>query len=509
MEKYLYIPVRAGKELQTISFYLDEEKSKKVLELKIPVDQDAADVYTADFMAEIPVSEYKGKTMLAEGDFPEAMGRMIETSKRKEKPAGRHPQIHFTAASGWTNDPNGMVYKDGVYHLYFQYNPFDIRWENMSWGHAVSHDLLHWEQKDSVMVPDEDGTMFSGCGLRNDRGLLGLDKDALLFFYTAAGGSSSWSEGQEFVQKIAYSLDGGDTLAKIKEPCIDTIYYDNRDPKVFWHEESGAYVMVLWLRGNDFGIFRSQDLKNWEMTQEIRLEDGWECPDLLCLTSPQGTRKWFFWCAAGYYFPGEFDGYRFYPDGARRSAYLTEIPYAAQTFSGLPDGRVISVPWLRIKNDGRLFTGAYGIPTELSWLDRNGESILVQKPVRELFEQLQQVEEHETGREKGRLLYAADRPGTVLAVSVRLSAGYGNIFEWEINGSRLRYSPVSGMMQLDTQKYQAGIGFQNIWLIIDDRILDVVFEDGLRMGTFVLKEKDITFAMDERMAEYVQLYRLK
>lgn len=90
--------------------------------------------------------------------------------------------IHFAARSGWTNDPNGMIYDNGVYHLYFQYNPFGIQWNNMSWGHAVSRDLLHWEQVDSVMFPDENGTIYSGCAIRNDRGLLGLPEDALLFF---------------------------------------------------------------------------------------------------------------------------------------------------------------------------------------------------------------------------------------------------------------------------------------------------------------------------------------
>ena len=107
------------------------------------------------------------------------------------------------------NDPNGLVYAEGVYHLYFQHNPFDVQWENMSWGHAVSRDLLHWEQKDDVLFPDETGTMFSGSGIVNDRKMLGLPEDALVFFYTAAGNNNKWSAGKQFTQRIAYSTDGG------------------------------------------------------------------------------------------------------------------------------------------------------------------------------------------------------------------------------------------------------------------------------------------------------------
>ena len=231
------------------------------------------------------------------------------------------------------NDPNGLVYADGNYHLYFQHNPFDVQWENMSWGHAVSKDLLHWEQKDEVLFPDETGTMFSGSGIVNDHEMLGLPKDALIFFYTAAGNNNKWSTGKQFTQRVAYSTDGGETLHKLDKGVLEAVCKENRDPKVFWHEKSGAYIMTLWLEENDFGIFRSTDLLNWEQTDRLTLKDAWECPDLLCLKDENEDESWMFWSADGFYFWGEFDGFKFQTDGVRHMAYINKMAYAAQTYS--------------------------------------------------------------------------------------------------------------------------------------------------------------------------------
>jgi len=508
-ESYLYIPICTGHEMKTFQFYTEEEDHlEKILELKIPVDMSKEEEYAGNFMAEIPVRKYIGKTIVIEGEYPVIMGMVMENSKKRRQYLNRRPRIHFTVNRGWSNDPNGLVYQNGLYHMYYQYNPFDTNWENMSWGHAVSRDMLHWVQLDTVMLPDEDGTMYSGCGLINDRELLKLPKDALLFFYTVAGGITDWSKGKKFTQKMAYSLDMGETLTKIKEPVIDTIYFDNRDPKIFWHEESEAYVLVLLLKGNDFGIFRSTDLRSWDKTQEIHLEDGWECPDLFCLHSPEGEKKWFFWCADGYYYPGEFDGYHFEPDDQRHTAYITKLPYAAQTFSNTRD-RVISIPWLRIKNDGRLFTSSYGIPTELSYVCRNGEYLLVQKPVREFFEQLFPVNEKRVYERNGSIIYENPEHDRAFAVSMELSKDYENIYRWEINNTVIQYSPHSGVIQADGEKYQAGLGFHKIFMILDDSILEVFFDDGIRMGTFALNERGLSFAMEKDMAGQIQMFEIR
>lgn len=268
-----------------------------------------------------------------------------------------------------------------MYHLYFQYNPMNTQWQNMTWGHATGRDLLHFGQMDNVMYPDKDGTIYSGCGLVNERGLLGLPKDALLFFYTAAGDMNHWSKGKAFVQKIACSTDGGATVTKLPEPAIGVLGQDSRDPKIFWHEDTQAYVMVLWIRENEFGIFRSENLKDWVQSDSFTLEGGWECPDLFRL-SCEGKPVWVFTSADGFYWLGEFDGYHFRTDGVRKNAYVTRFPYAAQTYSGV-EGRVISVPWLRTANAGRPYTGMMGLPRELGLVRQGDELLLTMVPVRE------------------------------------------------------------------------------------------------------------------------------
>jgi fructan beta-fructosidase len=284
------------------------------------------------------------------------------------------------------------VYQNGVYHLYFQYNPFDTEWDNMSWGHGVSEDLLHWEQKDTTLLPDEDGMIFSGCGVVNEFGLLGLPKDALLYFYSAAGDSNELSKGKEFVQKLAYSLDGGTTLIK-KQTILTTVCKENRDPKIFWHDKTKAYVMCLWLEKEEFAIFRSIDLEHWEISQRFVLEGGFECPDLFELTIEKNNAstikdesKWVFWCADGFYYLGDFDGYEFHLDGTRKEAYGTKIPYAAQTISNI-GSKVISIPWLRTKTIENLYTGCMGIPREFSLVAYKNELFLKQSLVESIENQ--------------------------------------------------------------------------------------------------------------------------
>ena len=275
-----------------------------------------------------------------------------------------YPRLHFTAKYGWINDPNGCVYHDGIYELYFQHNPDGPQWANMTWGHASSTDLLHWEEKKPALFPDENGDMWSGSGIVNSKSLLGLPKDALIFFYTANGAFKKPFEIYE-----AFSIDGGETLEKLPEKILAEPSRNKRDPKVFWHEESGAYVLVLWLEGNDFGIFRSKDLTHFELASRVTLESGYECPDLFCLpVEGSEEKKWVFWAADGSYYVGDFDGYSFRQTETRRRAYegAVNLPYAAQTFSGDPKGRILSIAWLRTSSIERTTTGAMSLVRALS-----------------------------------------------------------------------------------------------------------------------------------------------
>ena len=419
-----------------------------------------------------------------------------------EKSSIYKPAVHFTPSYGWMNDPNGLVYHDGIYELYYQHNPRGIDWNCMTWGHARGTDLLHWEDLGDVLEPDENGLMFSGCAIRNDRGLLGLPKDALLFFYTAAGHSSRESKGKPYTIRLAYSTDGGNTLIKKDGICeageiMETLAAENRDPKVFWHEESGAYILVLWIENNDFGIWRSEDLEQFTMTQRVTLESGYECPDLFRLpviSTKEGGRetgeeKWVFWTAHGYYYVGSFDGYEFHQEQERRCASQmgpdVVLPYAAQTFSG-PE-KVLSVSWLRTKCVGGRTTGMMSIPKEFSLIRNKDGYILRQNFPSAVMEAFAQTE---NGILDGACCLKLCNQNPLPFVPEPETMGmHDEDMEWEIRFLSKETCLLKLECQRDTKKLfftrgivtdscETGCELENLELIYDHGILELLGNNG-------------------------------
>jgi sucrose-6-phosphate hydrolase SacC (GH32 family) len=269
------------------------------------------------------------------------------------------PQFHFTAQKGWLNDPNGLVYHRGQFHLYHQFNPNDVKWGPMYWGHALSDDLVHWRHLPIALSPDAMGTMYSGSAVvdwRNDSGLQQGHEPPLLAFYTAAG--SQVAKDLPYVQCLAASHDGGVTWTKwAGNPVVPAIGHFDRDPKVFWHEPSRRWVMVLYVGEGDAArphhvlhILSSTDLKTWQI--QSRIDGYYECPELFDLEVPGsgGGRTWVLMAADGRYAMGEFDGRTFTPSGGGK--YISDWGhsfYAAQTFNDVPagDGRRILIGWMR------------------------------------------------------------------------------------------------------------------------------------------------------------------
>jgi|GEM_PF-1336689 len=269
--------------------------------------------------------------------FPVTEGRLSIESDAKllshvESTQGYdHPKqklaFHYRPSAGWINDPNGMVRHNGVYHLYHQYNPVGDEWGNMSWGHATSIDLVHWTEQDIVLLPDdEEHTIFSGSG---------IEEDGKLFFpYTRAD-----SHGKAFTQNLAVSRDGGRSLEK-QGVIIPTLSGDSRDPKVF-HYKGGRYLL-LWLREHVFGLFEGKSWHDWRLIEEIDAPPFWECPDIWFLGNTIA-----FTGAQGIYRLGTFDGLMHLEEEAH-SLFLTPLPYASQSFSGIEGTTIIS--WLRTKS---------------------------------------------------------------------------------------------------------------------------------------------------------------
>lgn len=262
------------------------------------------------------------------------------------------PQFHFTPQKGWTNDPNGLVFYKGEYHLFFQHNPFGTQWGNMTWGHAISTDLVHWRQLANALEPDRLGTIFSGSAVVDEGNMAGFQsgqEKTLVAIYAAAGGTSPESKGQPFTQCLAYSNDRGRTWTKYAgNPVVPHLAGDNRDPKVVWHSPTRHWIMVLFLDGNTFRFLASPNLKQWTTLHDIAVPGAAECPDFFAMPidGEPGTTKWVWTAANDDYLIGSFDGKRFIPEVMTQPGHHGKNYYAVQTYSGLPGARRVQVGWM-------------------------------------------------------------------------------------------------------------------------------------------------------------------
>lgn len=301
------------------------------------------------------------------------------------------PQFHFTPNKNWMNDPNGLVYYKGEYHLFFQHNPKGTGWGNMTWGHAVSEDLVHWVQLPNAIVPDELGTIFSGSAVvdrNNTAGFQTGDEKVIVAFYTSAG---DYAEVKKpFTQSIAYSNDCGRDWKKYgKNPVLGHIAAQNRDPKVIWHGPSEKWLMALYLNGNDYAFFSSKNLKEWLHLCNINLPGASECPDIfeLAVDGDPNNKRWVFWGANSSYVLGSFDGKEFKTESGVLVAESGANFYAAQTWSDIPetDGRRIQIAWMR---GGRYpdmpFNQQMSFPCVLTLRSFSEGIRLCRQPVREI-----------------------------------------------------------------------------------------------------------------------------
>ena len=310
------------------------------------------------------------------------------------------PVYHHTPAYGWMNDPNGMFYKDGTWHLCYQYNPYGSQWENMTWGHSTSTDLVHWNAEPTAITPDALGTIFSGCCVVDKNNTAGFGKDAIVAFYTSAGARQT--------QSMAYSTDGGKTFTKYENnPVITSNVPDFRDPHVFWNAEAGFWNMIL-AAGQQMSIYSSKDLKQWKHESDFGAEYGnhggvWECPDLMKM-KVRGTdkEKWMLICninpggpfggSATQYFIGEFDGHKFTcEDEPTETKWMDygKDHYATITFDNAPDGRHVGVAWTSnwqyaTQVPTKQFRSANSIARDFGLFEYNGETYCSVYPAKEM-----------------------------------------------------------------------------------------------------------------------------
>ncbi len=396
--KYLLLPVQEKVENANVRVLVDNQQMQS-FNVKLAVDK-------VDYFVPLDLGRLKSKDVLLDITFHgdrRATGAVkdficwremklsdeFDTTNRERF----RPIYHHTPEYGWMNDPNGMFYKDGQWHLYYQWNPYGSQWENMTWGHSTSRDLLHWDAQPTAVEPDALGTIFSGSCVVDKK------NDRVVAFYTSAG--------QHQVQSMAVSKDNGKTFVKeIDNPILTSNEPDFRDPKAFWNPELQAWNLVLAV-GQEMRIFSSKDLKNWKFESAFGKgygnHDGvWECPDLMKLqVRGTDTQKWMLICninpggpfggSATQYFVGDFDGHTFTCDHKdTRWMDYGKDHYATVTFDNAPDGRRVALAWMsnwQYANEvpTKQFRSANSVLRDLDLFEYNGQYYCGVTPSKELL----------------------------------------------------------------------------------------------------------------------------
>ena len=395
-EKFLLLPVQESEDIAAIAVLNGQNDMVQCINVKLAIDR--VDYY-------VPY-ELKGATLLDiefHGDRRQkgAVGEFVcwkemkysntfdTTNREKYRPA-----YHHTPLYGWMNDPNGMFYKDGVWHLYFQYNPYGSQWENMTWGHSTSRDLIHWDAQPMAIEMDWLGSIFSGSCVTNG--------DEVVAFYTSAGHHQT--------QSMAVSKDGGRTFMKYSgNPVLTTSDIpDFRDPKAFWNEDIKAWNLIL-AAGQEMRIYSSKDLKDWKYESSFGKEYGnhsgvWECPDLFEIKDEKlNIKKWVLICninpggpfggSATQYFVGDFDGKKFTCESMPKVTKWLDYGkdhYATVSFYNAPENRRVVLAWMsnwQYANQvpTKQFRSANSIPRDLGLFTDGEESYVSVVPSKEML----------------------------------------------------------------------------------------------------------------------------
>ncbi|MBD5311487.1 MAG: DUF4980 domain-containing protein [Bacteroides sp.] len=360
---YILLPVQEGVPISNIEVLANGKLANK---LNVALAENHVDYYVPfdltpfgnDEVALSIVSHVSRNNIREAEDAVWNQHLMLSDTFDKSNTEKFRPLFHHTPEYGWMNDPNGMFYKDGVWHLYYQYNPYGSKWENMSWGHSTSRDLINWEHQPVALVADDLGAIFSGSSVVDHNNTAGFGKDAVISLYTSAGPSQT--------QSLVWSDDNGQTFKHYNGNPVIFYGRESRDPNMFWYEPLQQWVLILASAlDHEMLIFNSPDLKNWTLAskfgQGFGAQDGvWECPDLVELSVDGSDRKkWVLLCnlnpggifggSATQYFIGDFDGKTFTPDDPQSVTKWMDYGkdhYATVTFSGAPDGRTTALGWM-------------------------------------------------------------------------------------------------------------------------------------------------------------------
>jgi sucrose-6-phosphate hydrolase SacC (GH32 family) len=451
-----------------MNFPAKEGSVRNYIELWIDGKQiRAADIELArkeiDFWVVTDLNQWQGKEVVIRTrqyneDDPSVLDKItmaddiLDSDSLYQEPL--RSQFHFSSKRGWLNDPNGLVYYDGEWHLFYQHNPFN--WDhsrndyNKTWGHAISRDLIHWNELPDAIHPDHLGPIYSGSAVVDENNSTGFqtgDEMPIVCIYTSAGGRSPWSKNEKFSQSLAYSNDRGRTFSiYVNNPVQPNIEYLNRDPKAIWHEPANQWVIILHFDERAMGFFTSKDLKTWEFQGELESEVMSDCPELfeLALDGNDDNKKWIIHGGSGEYLIGDFNGKMFKPESDYIKYNYGNGFYASQTFNNVPkeDGRRIQMAWGLIPTKGMPFNMIMLFPLELTLRTTEEGPRIFTYPVREIEKIHGREHSWEDINIKPKENILSSLRGDLFDIDVEFDAGKGKEFGFVINGYTVAYNKV-------------------------------------------------------------------
>ncbi len=414
-------------------------------------------------------------------------------------------QFHVSSQRGWTNDPNGLVFFNGEYHLFYQHNPHGCEWGDMHWGHATSRDLVHWQQHDEALSPDDVGPIFSGSAVVDWNDTSGLGKAGqppLVLIYTAAGPRGG--------ESIASSTDGRIFTKYALNPVIRKFVAGDRDPKVFWHKPTRKWVMVLYGGPQSPGgerttdgmpaeqhtlyFFTSPNLRDWTLVSSIQGGIGddhyhYDCPDLFVLPvdGDAARKKWVLMAADSEYAVGVFDGTTFKAEHSRIRGNFGRGFYAPQTFCDAPDGRRIQIGWFKTVTPGMPFNQSMSIPHELKLIATADGPRIIRAPVKEM--ELLRAKSHRLGA----MILGPESANPLAGIKAELvelraafEPGDASTVAFTVRGAEIAYEAKSRELIVNRLRVSAPLhgGRQCLTIFCDRTGLEIFASDGLVYVTF-------------------------
>ena len=508
-ERFLNFPVKNGAPKRWVTVRVGAQLSRD-FEIELADD-------TPDWWSFLDLGSFRGQTAVVQVDRlrEDSAGlKAIECAASFRGAENLYteklrPQFHFTARRGWNNDPNGLVYHRGEYHLFFQHNPYGWNWGNMHWGHAVSRDLVHWQELGEALYPDQLGTMFSGSAVvdtENTTGRARGGENPIVCIYTAAGGTSRESSKQPFTQCLAYSTDRGRTwTTEERNPVLPHIVGGNRDPKVIWDAPRKRWVMALYLDQNDFALFASPDLRSWQRLSKLTIPGTSECPEFfeIPVDGVRRNTRWIFYGGNGRYLVGHFDGTTFTPESGPHSLNFGNCFYASQTYNQLPDaGRRVLVGWGQVNFPGMPFNQMMDFPVDLTLRTTAQGLRLFANPVREIesiHRNTRRVKAGPVGPEGNPL---AGLQGELLDLSLEISPKDANGIALDVRGVNITYDVAKQELACLDKKGPVPLhdGRLRLRLLVDRGSIEIFGNDGqlyMPMGV-ILKEEQQSLGLRSR-----------